>query len=224
MQSATETLDRIASSGEAVFARDSGERIIFWSRRCEELLGLPARDVLGKHCHEVTCGRDAFGNVYCHHNCPIAFQARDRSDPVRGFSLQIETKRGPEWFDVRTFAIPSYHAELSTIAHVLREVRDEERPSPGWKAADAFRDPLRPVAAAGREPAVLTKREKEILRLLAQGKTTSEIARELFISPVTVRNHVGAILSTLNVHSRVEAVALAFKHHLVSAARTAPGS
>lgn len=224
MQSATETLDRIARSGEAVFARDSSERIIFWSKKCEELLGLPARDVLGRHCHDVTCGRDAFGNIYCHHNCPIAFQARDRSDPVRRFWLRIATKNGPEWFDVRTFAIPSYHAELSTIAHVLRKGGEETRPSPGWHAADAFRDPLRPVAAAGREPAVLTKREKEILRLLAQGKTTSEIARELFISPVTVRNHVGAVLSTLNVHSRVEAVALAFKHHLVSPASASPAS
>jgi DNA-binding CsgD family transcriptional regulator len=224
MQSATDTLDRIARSGEAVFARDSGERIIFWSRRCEELLGLAARDVLGRHCHDVTCGRDTYGNIYCHHNCPIAFQARDRSDPVRRFSLQIETRRGLEWFDVRTFAIPSYHAELSTVVHVLREARDEERPSPRWKAADAFRDPLRPVAAAGREPAVLTAREKEILRLLAQGKTTSEIARELFISPVTVRNHVGAVLSTLNVHSRVEAVALAFRHHLVSPRSSPPVS
>jgi DNA-binding CsgD family transcriptional regulator len=224
MESATETLDRIARSGQAVFARDSSERIIFWSKKCEELLGVPARDVLGRHCHDVTSGRDAFGNIYCHHSCPIAFQARDRSDPVRRFSLRIETKTGPEWFDVRTFAIPSYHAELSTIVHVLREARDEERPSPGWKAADAFRDPLRPVAAAGNESSVLTRREKEILRLLAQGKTTSEIARELFISPVTVRNHVGAVLSTLNVHSRVEAVALAFKHHLVSHASAPPAS
>ena len=64
-----ETLDRIARSGEAVFAIDGADRIILWNKPCEALFGLPARRVLGKPCYEVMCGRDTNGNV-------IATQAR----------------------------------------------------------------------------------------------------------------------------------------------------
>lgn len=53
----------------------------------------------------------------------------------------------------------------------------------------------------------LTTREKEILKFLAFGMGTSAIARELSISPATVRNHAQRILAKLQVHSRLAAVA-----------------
>jgi DNA-binding NarL/FixJ family response regulator len=53
----------------------------------------------------------------------------------------------------------------------------------------------------------LTTRENEILRFLALGLGTSAIARELSISPATVRNHAQRILAKLQVHSRLAAVA-----------------
>ena len=53
----------------------------------------------------------------------------------------------------------------------------------------------------------LTTREREILRFLAFGMGTSAIAKELAISPATVRNHAQRILAKLQVHSRLAAVA-----------------
>ena len=74
----------------------------------------------------------------------------------------------------------------------------------------------------GREPAAarfngqdLTKREREVLRLLAQGHGQAEIARELSISSKTVATHIQRILGKLRVHSRAQAVAVAHKHRLV---------
>ncbi|GAA0422175.1 MAG: response regulator [Bacillota bacterium] len=61
----------------------------------------------------------------------------------------------------------------------------------------------------------LTEREKEILLLLAQGKTNQEIADELFISLKTVKVHVSNLLGKLEVQDRTQAVIYAFKHHLV---------
>ena len=67
----------------------------------------------------------------------------------------------------------------------------------------------------------LTGRERQILRALADGRSTPEIARELGISPLTVQSHVKNILAKLGVHSKVEAVRLAWRNGLGSATRTA---
>ncbi len=67
----------------------------------------------------------------------------------------------------------------------------------------------------------LTGRENEILRLLAEGVSTTGIANELSISPMTVQSHVKNILSKLGVHSKVDAVRLAWRHGLAPTTRTA---
>jgi len=61
----------------------------------------------------------------------------------------------------------------------------------------------------------LTTREKEILSFLALGMGTSTIARELSISPATVRNHAQRILAKLQVHSRLAAVARGYSMGLL---------
>jgi DNA-binding NarL/FixJ family response regulator len=65
----------------------------------------------------------------------------------------------------------------------------------------------------------LTTREKEILRFLAFGLGTSAIARELSISPATVRNHAQRILAKLQVHSRLAAVARGYAIGLLPSPR-----
>src|SRR5206468_2911257 len=79
----------------------------------------------------------------------------------------------------------------------------------------------------GREPAMiaelalrrLTARETEILRALASGETTGEIADDLRISPLTVQSHVKSILAKLGVHSKIEAVTMAWRFGLASVSR-----
>ena len=67
----------------------------------------------------------------------------------------------------------------------------------------------RPLAGIARSD--LTRRETEVLRLLAQGLTQREIAGRLTISPKTVGTHIEHVLSKLGVHSRAQAVALVFR-------------
>jgi DNA-binding NarL/FixJ family response regulator len=62
----------------------------------------------------------------------------------------------------------------------------------------------------------LTPRQAEVLRLLEHGRSTEQIARELHLSVETVRNHIRAMLRALGVHSRLEAVAMARREHLVA--------
>lgn len=63
--------------------------------------------------------------------------------------------------------------------------------------------------------AALSPREREILQLLAAGKTQREIATELVISPKTVATHIQHLLAKLGVHSRAQAVAAAYRLGLV---------
>jgi two-component system NarL family response regulator len=61
----------------------------------------------------------------------------------------------------------------------------------------------------------LTEREMEVLKLVAKGMNNRDIARELFISENTVKNHVRNILEKLQIHSRMEAVMIALRDKLI---------
>ena len=74
--------------------------------------------------------------------------------------------------------------------------------------------PARPAPVALE--AALTAREHEVLRLLADGLSQAGIAERLVISPKTVAAHIDHILGKLGVHSRAEAVAVAYRDGHVS--------
>jgi ATP/maltotriose-dependent transcriptional regulator MalT len=65
-------------------------------------------------------------------------------------------------------------------------------------------------------PAGLTDREVEVLRLVAAGKTNSEVAAELYLSVKTVSRHLSNIFTKVGVTSRAAATAFAFEHNLVA--------
>ncbi len=62
----------------------------------------------------------------------------------------------------------------------------------------------------------LTRREQEVLALVAAGKTNQEIATMLYLSPSTVRVHVHAVLQKLNVHDRTQATVIAIQKKLIA--------
>ncbi|CAL9334785.1 response regulator [Streptomyces sp. enrichment culture] len=70
--------------------------------------------------------------------------------------------------------------------------------------------------APHRELSALTPRELEVLRLLATGLSNGELASRLFLSPTTVKSHVGRILSKLELRDRVQAVVFAYESGLIA--------
>lgn len=109
------------------------------------------------------------------------------------------------------------------IGYLLKDT-DAEALCRAIKAAAAGQVQLTPKAAArlmqslraNESPEELTEREKEVLRLIAQGQSNKQIAHQLVIAEKTVRTHVSNILGKLGVQSRTQATLYAIRTGLVS--------
>lgn len=77
-------------------------------------------------------------------------------------------------------------------------------------------DVVRQLAASESVPSRLTPREREVLALVARGRSNREIARDLSLSEKTVKTHVSAILTKLGVQDRTQAALQAVRSGLVS--------
>ena len=92
------------------------------------------------------------------------------------------------------------------IAYALSEDKPSEPPSPAASQ--------QPVSSTPEHPAGLSPREVEVLRLVVEGLTNAQVARELFLSPRTVETHLTSIYHKLGVNSRTAATRLALEHGL----------
>jgi len=61
----------------------------------------------------------------------------------------------------------------------------------------------------------LSQREREVLKLITEGATNTEIARTLYVSPNTIKTHVRNILNKLGVEHRLQAAVVALRHNLI---------
>jgi len=83
------------------------------------------------------------------------------------------------------------------------------------KVLQRLRAQTKDTEAAETIRAELSDRELEVLKLIANGKDNAQIARELFISPKTVKNHISNILMKLQIENRIQAAVYAVRSGLV---------
>jgi DNA-binding NarL/FixJ family response regulator len=108
-------------------------------------------------------------------------------------------------------------SSIDEVAQAIRVVSDGQSlisPSMAIKLLDEFKQMSRSDRQQVPTPR-LTERELEVLKLVAQGLNNREIAKRLFISENTVKNHVRNILEKLQLHSRMEAVMYAVREKLL---------
>lgn len=207
-----DALDLVAGSETAAFAMDRNERIIYWNSAAERLLGWTADEVLGRACFSILAGRDPFGNLYCMRDCAIVRAAVDGVE-VQPFLMEVSRKRGgTQKVKVRAIPLPAGGKSVTCVMHLV----ERSDPAEVERLVAALRGAARPgLAVEKADPVVsvspLTAREREIVVLLSNGFAALNIAAKLNLSHATVRNHIQNILRKLEVHSQVEAIAVAFR-------------
>jgi len=209
-----ELLDLLAAGDPPAFATDHQDRIIFWNRGAEQLLGRGADEVLGRLCYEVVEGRDVFGNRFCHADCAVVTMTRG-GEPVQRFEMQVAQDAAPSpHLSVTIIPIPSRSPELFTVVHLLAGIEPASQLARALASLGATQasEGIQISTRSSRSIAdpTLTKRERMVLMSVASGLQNKEIASKLGISLSTVRNHIQNILEKLGVHSKLEAVSLAF--------------
>ena len=110
----------------------------------------------------------------------------------------------------------SYLLKTSSASEIAQAIRDTDRGEGVFeKEVSEKLEHRHEVEEEFRLFEELTSREKEVLLLIAQGKSNQEIADECFITLKTVKTHVSNILSKLEVEDRTQATIYAFKHQLI---------
>ena len=208
---ADEALEKaLARAGDGAFAIGPDGRVAVWNRAAEKILGWSAKDVLGRPCCDVFVGSDGRGNSLCYEGCDVMGRFK-LGEPVEHFQMKTRTKAGrPIWLDVSILEAPATNGNRPIAVHLFRDITATRQ------LLDLVNERLQPGGQSnGNGASGLTRREIEILQLMASGANTKMLAERLRVSPATVRNHAQNIFAKLDVHSRLEAVAWANRHGLV---------
>ncbi len=202
----------VEGTADAAFATDSMGSIVAWNEAAAKLFGVDAAQAVGVPCHQLVKGIDECGKV-CSENCSIK-QAAGKRHPIHHFDLRVATPTGKQWCNMSVLIANENSSKEPFTLHILRPidvrkrlelmVRDflvSEVELPEEKAMAVMQ-----TKRSALSETELTVREREILKFLAKGRTSTTISRSLNISPNTVDNHIQHIFKKLNVHTRLEAV------------------
>ena len=196
-----------------VVVTDEWWRVVALNSGAERLFGCNSLEAQGRQCNALLRARDRFGNHFPSAQCDIGSMTR-RGELVHPFELDV-VGAGGAMIHAACSVIVLHDGSLCRIVHILTPIpyvseRLAARPE---ECSNASQAPAGANHVVGRYG--LTARENDVLRSLANGNDCRHIADALFISLSTVRNHVHNVFRKMEVHSQVEAVALAYRERLI---------
>ena len=193
-------------TGDAAFAVNRHGVIVSWNSAAEKMFGQTNATAMGKRCWKLLSGQDIYGNRYCCEGCPLLRMVQQH-ESVHSFHARFKTAcQGMKEITINCLQVYGGSGD-SLLLHICNTSDDATIPVENNHCSTR--------RSTNGQRGALTKREIEVLALLAEGKATKEIAKTLCIGVTTARNHIQHTLYKLNVHNRLEAVVLGQRLDLV---------
>ena len=199
----------LEGTADAAFAVNDQGLICAWNRAAEKLFGYSAFEVLDKPCAPLFQGRSRLGTEICSEPCSVIACALLHKE-IPNYDMEVRVRSGRRIsVNVSSLVLRDDRLNRHLLVHLMRDISQRK------KAEELTAKLLRiaqqvsalPKENASLPPALpLTKQERRVLQLLADGKTPSTVARELGINLRTLRNHIHHINQKLHTHNRLEAV------------------
>lgn len=225
MRSKPRWLQALCRSKDPVYVVNDAQRIVCWNEGSQKLLGYSEAEVLNQPCHEIIAGRIC-DKSWCQSGCSVQRSAK-RGVLLEHVEMQARTRSGDKvWLNASIFTLER-RGRRFTI-HLLRDMTREEHTKVALESflgalhAYGVGDGNEKVAGNGDNHAFfavprshsvarLTRREVQVLELLAAGLSTKDLAKRLGVSPFTVRRHIETILLKTGLHTQAQAVAYAYR-------------
>ncbi len=216
----------VENAARAAVATDADNTILQWNAAAIELFGFTADDVVGRNLQQVIQARDVHGNrLSTDHD---AFHEMIRiGEAPQSFELAIITATGKMIrVAVSIVVVIGPKATENRLVYLMTPMHRRRRADeaidrllaqanvPGVTMPGSQQTTGADQRGTATTPR-LTRRQLEVLLLLAEGKKSREIAGELGISVHTVRTHIQGILRTLGSANRLEAVSRALHERLI---------
>jgi PAS domain S-box-containing protein len=216
----------VQNASRAAIAVDPHNRIVNWNAAAVELVGFSADEVLGRNLQQVIQARDVHGNRLSSDHSALHEMVRIGDTP-KSFEIAIITATGKMIRVAVTVVVvlgpeaTGYHlVYLMTQMHRRRRADEAidrllaQTNIPGVTVPGSSAPSGAEQRGTSQQPH-LTRRQLEVLLLLAEGKRSHEIAEEMCISVHTVRTHIQGILRTLGAANRLEAVSKALHERII---------
>jgi PAS domain S-box-containing protein len=221
---ASELFRFLQGTEEATFCLTEDGEIKYWNHAAEKLFGYTATETLHRNCCKLLEGRGVLGTKLG--RTPFNLRTSDKgTKPIPNFDLEVKTRSGKRvWVNVSSIVSENSRTSPRLIVHFVHDISELKRHEMLMKNHEELVRELIKVSkelvdirGTGKPLPVarLSEQEIRILRKLASGKQSPDIARNLVISPATLRNHVHHINEKLGTHNRFEAVVHAIHRKLI---------
>lgn len=208
----------LEGTADAAFAVDAQGLICSWNRAAERLFGYPASEILQKSCADLFQGRGALGTLVCSDTCDV-IECAAAGREISNYDLEVKSRGGQRlWVNVSILVFHDQRTGRRLVVHLARDITERKRTE---DLTQKLVQAAKQLASHSEDPAPaapvspLTEQERCVLRLLAKGKRPDEVARELRITPRTLRNHISHANRKLRTRNRLEAVVHATRRGLI---------
>jgi PAS domain S-box-containing protein len=211
----------LENTADAAYTVAADGTISSWNRAAERLFGHEAKAVTGRKIDEVLPSEDVLGTDALAGGTDAAARHWDPDNGgIPNFDLHVRTRDGkPLRVNVSTVVFDNARTGHRMFIRLVRDVTARRAKE---QVLDRMQDIAREMllltveATDQHSPTeALSDQERRVLRLFADGRSSAAIARQLKISPQTLRNHLHHINRKLRTHNRLEAVTHAQRRGLI---------